>query len=230
MAPELCAACQIFGDFFRSKFLFHSLPFAGLVCDRVLAGWTGVTLGRWSHREMLRYRSRNRTASEPGLRAFDILIVDEAHNAAPSGAGNFALDSQRTQALREIGKHFAHKLFLTATPHNGYKESFSALLELLDDQGFARSVAPDPAQLRAVMVRRLKSEIKNWDGSDKFPRRTLEHIPVDYTAEEQRIHALLRCAAPWRCSSPRSTAPTARAAAPSCKVSPESTFTRLRSL
>ena len=127
----------------------------------------------------------------PGLRDFDILIVDEAHNAAPSGTGNFALDSQRTQALREIGKHFEHKLFLTATPHNGYKESFSALLELLDDQRFARSVAPEPAQLRAVMVRRLKSEIKNWDGSDKFPRRTLEHIPVDYTAEEQRIHALL---------------------------------------
>jgi ERCC4-related helicase len=129
--------------------------------------------------------------AHPGLRDFDILIVDEAHNAAPSGTGNFALDSQRTQALREIGKHFEHKLFLTATPHNGYKESFSALLELLDDQRFARSVAPEPAQLRAVMVRRLKSEIKNWDGTDKFPRRTLEHIPVDYTAEEQRIHALL---------------------------------------
>ena len=106
--------------------------------------------------------------ARPGLRDFDILIVDEAHNAAPSGTGNFALDSQRTQALREIGKHFEHKLCLTATPHNGYKESFSALLELLDDQRFARSVAPDPAQLRAVMVRRLKSEIKNWDGSDKF--------------------------------------------------------------
>ena len=111
--------------------------------------------------------------ASPGLRDFDILIVDEAHNAAPSGAGKFALDSQRTQALREIGKHFEHKLFLTATPDNGYKESFSALLELLDDQRFARSVAPDPAQLRAVMVRRLKSEIKNWDGSGKFPRRTL---------------------------------------------------------
>lgn len=129
--------------------------------------------------------------ARPGLRDFDILIVDEAHNAAPSGAGNFALDSQRTQALREIGKHFEHKLFLTATPHNGYQESFSALLELLDDQRFARSVPPDPTQLRAVMLRRLKSEIKNWDGSDKFPRRALEHIPVDYSAEEQRIHALL---------------------------------------
>jgi hypothetical protein len=41
------------------------------------------------------------------------------------------------------------------------------------------------------MVRRLKSEIKNWDGSYRFPRRTLEHIPVDYTTEEQPIHALL---------------------------------------
>lgn len=129
--------------------------------------------------------------AKPGLRDFDILIVDEAHNAAPSGTGNFALDSQRTQALREIGRHFEHKLFLTATPHNGYKESFSALLELLDPQRFARGVSPDPTQLRAVMVRRLKSEIKNWDGSDKFARRTLEHIPVDYTPEEQKIHALL---------------------------------------
>lgn len=131
------------------------------------------------------------SGARPGLRDFDVLIVDEAHNVAPSGTGNFALDSQRTQALREIGKHFEHKLFLTATPHNGYKESFSALLELLDEQRFARSIAPDPVQLRAVMVRRLKSEIKNWDGSDKFARRVLEHIPVRYTGEEQRIHELL---------------------------------------
>ncbi len=130
-------------------------------------------------------------AAGPGLRDFDILIVDEAHNVAPSGTGNFALDSQRTQALREIGDHFEHKLFLTATPHNGYKESFSALLELLDRQRFARGVPPDPAQLRAVMVRRLKSEIKNWDNTDKFPRRILEHIPVDYTDEEKRAHRLL---------------------------------------
>ncbi len=129
--------------------------------------------------------------ARPGLRDFDILIVDEAHNAAPSGVGKYALDSQRTQALREVGKHFEHKLFLTATPHNGYQESFSALLELLDDQRFARGVAPDPGQLRTVMVRRLKSEIKNWDNTDRFPRRTLEHIPVDYTAEELQVHAWL---------------------------------------
>ncbi len=34
-------------------------------------------------------------------RRFDILIVDEAHNVAPQGHGLTALDSQRTQAIRD---------------------------------------------------------------------------------------------------------------------------------
>src|SRR5690606_4302671 len=65
-------------------------------------------------------------------RKYDLLICDEAHNAAPSGGGSYATDSLRTEALRELAPHFEHKLFLTATPHNGYQESFRALLELLD--------------------------------------------------------------------------------------------------
>ena len=63
----------------------------------------------------------------------DVLIVDEAHNCAPSGRGKYATDSLRTGAIRLLAPHFEHKLFLTATPHNGYSESFTALLELLDN-------------------------------------------------------------------------------------------------
>ncbi len=55
---------------------------------------------------------------------FDLLIVDESHNCAPSGRGKYATDSMRTSALRTLAPHFEHKLFLTATPHNGYPESF----------------------------------------------------------------------------------------------------------
>ena len=124
--------------------------------------------------------------ARPGLRDFDILIVDEAHNAAPSGTGNFALDSQRTQALREIGKHFEHKLFLTATPHNGYKESFSALLELLDDQRFARSVAPDPAQLRAGMVR--ASRAKSRTGTAPTSSRGARSNTFRWTIRRRAAH------------------------------------------
>lgn len=61
-------------------------------------------------------------AGEPNYpRRFDMLLVDEAHNVAPSGRGKYATDSQRRQAVRLLAPHFEHKLFLSATPHNGYQ-------------------------------------------------------------------------------------------------------------
>lgn len=132
-------------------------------------------------------------------RRFDLLIVDEAHNVAPSGGGKYAIDSQRTAAIRLLVPHFEHKLFLTATPHNGYPESFTALLELLDAQRFARGVSPDRNQLDVVMVRRLKQEMKDWDGSPMFPARNLEAIPVDYSEAERGAHAALKRYTELRC-------------------------------
>lgn len=134
---------------------------------------------------------KGNSASYPRL--FDLLVLDEAHNVAPSGRGKYATDSLRTEAIRLLSPHFEHKLFLSATPHNGYRESFSALLELLDDQRFARGIDPDPKQLQAIMVRRLKSELPpKWDGSPRFPKRVLEPLEVSYSAEEKRVHALLQ--------------------------------------
>ncbi len=128
---------------------------------------------------------------EPAFpRRFDLLIVDEAHNVAPSGRGAYAVDSQRTQAVRALAPHFEHKLFLTATPHNGYSESFTSLLELLDDQRFHRGLEPDPKQLGAVMVRRLKWELR--DEPRRFPERKLEALEVAYSEGERRAHQALR--------------------------------------
>jgi len=60
---------------------------------------------------------------------FDLLIVDEAHNVMPSNLGE---DSALSKAITRIARYFEHKLFLTATPHNGYTQCFSGLLEQLD--------------------------------------------------------------------------------------------------
>jgi superfamily II DNA/RNA helicase len=131
---------------------------------------------------------------EPAFpRRFDLLIVDEAHNAAPASTGRYATDSDRTRAVRTLARHFEHKLFLTATPHNGYPESFSSLLELLDAQRFARGVRPDRRRLGEVMVRRLKRDLPpRWDGTPRFPERKLDFLEVEYTGVERRAHAALR--------------------------------------
>lgn len=123
-------------------------------------------------------------------RKFDLLIVDEAHNVAPT-VGRYAVESLRTRLVRFLAPHFQHKLFLTATPHNGYTESFTALLELLDDQRFARNVMPNEAQLARVMVRRLKSDLVDAEGRPIYPKRRLEALPIHYTDEERRLRWLL---------------------------------------
>lgn len=126
-------------------------------------------------------------------RPYDLLIVDEAHNVAPSGRGQYATESMRTLAIRALTPHFEHKLFLSATPHNGYRESFAALLELLDNQRFARAADWSPAQLDAVMVRRMKNELKlRWDGSRRFAERRVKHLEVPYTQEEREGHRALQ--------------------------------------
>lgn len=124
-------------------------------------------------------------------RRFDALVVDEAHNIAPSGSGNYAVDSLRTRAIRIISPHFEHCLFLTATPHNGYQESFTSLLEILDHQRFARGIPPHSDKLDKVMVRRLKDDIVDKDGNRVFPSRKLEPLEIEYTDEERRIHRVL---------------------------------------
>jgi len=124
-------------------------------------------------------------------RKFDLLVVDEAHNVAPAAGVHYALESQRTRFVRAIGPHFQHRLFLTATPHNGYTESFTSLLELLDDQRFARNILPDEKRLSQVMIRRLKSDLVDADGNPLYARRTLQALEVLYTAAEREIHRKL---------------------------------------
>ncbi|TBH62133.1 ATP-dependent helicase [Rhizobium leguminosarum] len=109
------------------------------------------------------------------FRARAMLILDEAHHAAPSSGLAYATDSQFTRAIRHIAERFEHRLFLSATPHNGHSNSFSSLLEILDPQRFTRGVAVEPNDLEPVMIRRLKSDLLRLNVS-KFPRRVIEPI------------------------------------------------------
>src|SRR4029079_7073337 len=119
---------------------------------------------------------------------WDLLIVDEAHNLMPS---NFGEDSDLSSMLRSISPWFEHKLFLTATPHNGHTRCFSGLLEQLDPVRFTQTTEfeeDQKARIPDVVVRRLKREIIDYDlAAGRVPRfspRIPKPLPLFFTKAE----------------------------------------------
>ncbi|QLE52773.1 helicase (plasmid) [Nostoc sp. C057] len=115
--------------------------------------------------------------------AASMLILDEAHNAAPASGAKYAVDSQLTKTVRDLAPRFEHKLFLSATPHNGHSNSFAALLEILDPQRFCRGVpVRNRKLLDTVMVRRLKQDLREI--GEEFPQRYVLPIVIDNLPED----------------------------------------------
>jgi superfamily II DNA or RNA helicase len=126
------------------------------------------------------------------FRSGTLMILDEAHHAAPASGQKYAIDSQITRAVRDLAHRFEHRLFLSATPHNGHSNSFSALLEILDPQRFCRGVPVTKKALDDVMVRRIKEDIREIQGG--FPKRHVVQLDIDglpADAPELQLSALL---------------------------------------
>ncbi len=111
-----------------------------------------------------------------------LLILDEAHVAAPASASKYATDTEITRTIRDLAPRFDNRLFLSATPHNGHSNSFSALLEILDPVRFTRGVPVEGKKdLEPIMVRRLKRDLRQL-GVEKFPRRLLVQLGLTHEA------------------------------------------------
>lgn len=109
---------------------------------------------------------------------WDLLIVDECHNLMPSAFGE---DSDLCRTLRLLAPQFEHRLFLSATPHNGHTRCFSGLLEILDPVRFSQTDQLRPAErerVQQVVIRRLKREINARTNPPKFCTRLAPHALV----------------------------------------------------
>lgn len=102
---------------------------------------------------------------------WDLLIVDECHHLMPSPLGQ---DSDLCEMLRRISSLCEHRIFLSATPHNGHTRSFTGLLEMLDPVQFTQSGKlrdAEKSRLSQVVVRRLKSQINERTSPPRFCHR-----------------------------------------------------------
>jgi hypothetical protein len=102
---------------------------------------------------------------------WDLLIVDECHNLMPSAFGD---DSDLCRMLRILAPQFEHRIFLSATPHNGHTRCFTGLLEILDPVRFSQTDELRPAErnrVQQVVMRRLKREINARTNPPRFCTR-----------------------------------------------------------
>lgn len=126
---------------------------------------------------------------------WDLVIIDEAHQAAKphESSPNQAIDMQRWDFATDITDHAEHCLLLSATPHNGYTDSFASLLRMLDVDAVA-GPRYDPTIHRDVarnhVVQRRRDDVKQWfsdaEGKSPFPTRDQDEVritPTDYEKE-----------------------------------------------
>lgn len=137
------------------------------------------------------FRSTFQTPKHSPHLPWDLLIVDESHNLMPS---NFGQDSDLAEMLRLISPYFEHKLFLSATPHNGHTRCFTGLLEQLDPVRFTQSHEIDAkaqGRIGEIVIRRLKREINQFDEANgrqsRFGDRLLEPLPLFFDPRENQL-------------------------------------------
>ena len=123
----------------------------------------------------------------PGCR-WDIIIFDEAHKLSSRRYGSKIEETQRYRLGRSMADRCDSLLFLSATPHNGDRYTFNALLSLLDEFAFPEPELLDPKHVGQITIRRVKKEIFDEHGKPVFVDRDVKTWPVEYAPEEVELY------------------------------------------
>ena len=128
------------------------------------------------------------TLKQPKYRAqlekvkWDIVVVDEIHNATNVGTGNNAL-------VRTLAPRTDSLILASATPHNGDPRAFMDLLRMLDPLAVKRTGEPDMEVARDLIIRRHRysPEVANVVGGNWAVREEPRNILVAASEEEDAV-------------------------------------------
>jgi hypothetical protein len=110
---------------------------------------------------------------------FDLVIVDEAHKMAAYKYGDKTHKTARYRLGETLSRISEHYLFLTATPHKGDRENYRLFLDLLEPGFFATAEMVEESircKDNPLFIRRIKEELKDFDGAPLFLPRNVETI------------------------------------------------------
>ena len=131
---------------------------------------------------------------------WDLVLIDEAHLCAqPHSYMGSAVDMERWQfaAAAAAADKARHLLLLTATPHNGYSDSYASLFRMLDPT-LVRDTEDGPIidrhrAKRKHVVQRQRADIEEWyrqrEVRSPFPERRADEqiISLDKAREMRSL-------------------------------------------
>lgn len=123
---------------------------------------------------------------------WDLIIIDEAHNVSYKG--------NRTQSNRLAGLLATRSdalVLLTATPHNGRRDSFASLMRMLDPTVLPEGADYTRDDVAHLFVRRFKKDVREQMRQD-FPEREVFRLARDASPAE---NAAFNCLAELKLAS-----------------------------
>ena len=122
---------------------------------------------------------------------WDLVVVDEAHKMAAYRYGDKTTKTERYRLGELLSRTSNFLLFLTATPHCGDPENFRLFLDLLQPGFFASSDLLNESVKNAdnpLFLRRLKEDLKDFDGRPLFPPRRVVTKTYWLSDDEKKLY------------------------------------------
>ena len=126
---------------------------------------------------------------------WDLVVVDEAHKLSAYGystkEGVKVNKTKRYRVGEILSRNATHLLFLTATPHRGDDENFRLFLDLLRPQFFSKTeLLKESVENKdnPLFIRRLKEDMKDFDGTNLFPPRNVVTVTFPLMDDESKLY------------------------------------------
>lgn len=126
---------------------------------------------------------------------WDLIVFDECHKLSAYDYGTKQYLSLRYKAAQVLSQQCEHILLLTATPHRGRTDTFKKLLQLLDEDIFAtdeiasaRIKELEHNGINKFFIRRLKEDMKDWNGKPLYKDRFTKTVAYQLTPEEKELY------------------------------------------
>jgi len=122
---------------------------------------------------------------------WDLVIVDEAHKMSAYLYGDKTRKTKRYQVGEVIADNSSNLVFLTATPHKGDPDNFRLLLSLLDNDVFSSKESMErilSKNKEEYVLRRMKEELKGFDGKRLFPPRDVTTVGYELSNPEKDLY------------------------------------------